>query len=77
MLHQVLSSLPDNLAYRLLELRLEKAGRVDLAVEVKSHGGGDELAAALQRGGFQVQQPHSQQLTELVAVQLAAQLTDR
>lgn len=72
LLRDVLAPLPEDLRYRLLEIRLE-GDNVYLDGEIRSHGDADLLATALRDNGFQVDAPHTEQLAETgVAVTITA-----
>lgn len=76
-LASLLRSLPDDLAFRFQEVRLEEAGHVFLRGQVQTHGGADALAAALRAGEFNVQQPTSTQVSDrVVTISLAATAED-
>ena len=71
-LYQLLSALPDDLKYRLDEIRLD-GNRLSLDGELLSHGDADRLASALVRQGFEVEPPHSQQApNQTILVRLSA-----
>ena len=72
LLRDLLRPLPEDLRYRLLEIRLE-GDNVNLDGEIRSHGDADILATALRENGFQVDAPHTEQLAESgVAVTITA-----
>jgi type II secretory pathway component PulL len=71
-LYDFLASIPQGLRMRLLEIRIAR-GRIQLDGELRSHGDADALSVALRGRGFQVQPPHTQQLSgQGVAVRMAA-----
>ncbi|NQU23850.1 MAG: hypothetical protein HQ567_21420 [Candidatus Nealsonbacteria bacterium] len=71
-LHQVLSALPSDLRYRVLEMRIESE-QIYLEGEARHHGDADLLATELRNAGFEVEPPHTQQLaTEGVAWRINA-----
>ncbi|HUY31657.1 MAG TPA: hypothetical protein VMV69_02680 [Pirellulales bacterium] len=74
LLHRLLAGLPQDVHYRLLEIRLQD-GRIELDGEVATHGHADRIAAALRGQELQVDVPRSQQLpNQTVGVRLSASL---
>ena len=74
LLHHLLAGLPQDVGYRLFEIRLED-GRIELDGEVATHGDADRIAAALRGHELQVEPPRSQQLpNQAVGVRLSASL---
>ncbi|MEO0529369.1 MAG: hypothetical protein AAF266_02205 [Planctomycetota bacterium] len=62
-LQSVLASLPTDMRFRVLEVRIE-SGRVFLLGEARSFGDADQIAARLRRTGLTVAPPSSRQLAE-------------
>jgi len=62
-LANLLRSLPKDIRYRLVDIRITEGRRVVLSGEVRSHGDVDSIAAHLRRGGFRVDQPQSQAMS--------------
>lgn len=74
LLEQVLAALPDDLRYRVPEIRLEGSS-VYVGGEVRSNADADRIAAAIRAAGFEVTSPRTQRLAEQgFAVRLAGQL---
>jgi type II secretory pathway component PulL len=74
-LQQVLAVLPNDLRYRVPEIRIEGSG-IYLGGEVRSNADADQIAAALRAAGFEVDSPRTQRLAEQgFAVRLAGQAT--
>jgi type II secretory pathway component PulL len=72
LLRDALAPLPEELRYRLLEIRLEE-DRVYLDGEVRRHGDADLLADALRKSGFTVDAPRTENLADKgVAVTITA-----
>ena len=63
LLQDLLRELPEDLRYRLLEVRIEP-GRFYLVGETRSHSDADIIAAAVRRAGMAVSPPSTQQLAE-------------
>jgi hypothetical protein len=61
-LHVLLSSIPDGLAFRLEEVRIDGA-EVDLDGELRAHGDVNQLVTALAQHGFEVSAPHTEQIS--------------
>ncbi|MDO5554803.1 MAG: hypothetical protein Q4G68_13680 [Planctomycetia bacterium] len=57
---QILQSLPQNVRYRFPEIRIEP-GTVRLDGQLQVHGDAETLATALEKGGFAVEPPSTQQ----------------
>lgn len=73
-LQQVLAALPDDLRYRVPEIRIEGSS-ISLGGEVRSNSDADRIAAALRSAGFEVDSPRTQRLAEQgFAVRLAGQM---
>ena len=76
-LYRLLNSLPKNLRFRLLEIRLEQE-QISLDGQVRTHGDADTIAAALRQGGFVVESPSSQQLPGgVIAVRMVIRGRDK
>jgi type II secretion system protein L len=60
-LDRLLSSLPSDLRFRLLEARIEN-GQLYLVGEVRAHGDADRIADALRRAGLDVPAPNTHRL---------------
>lgn len=61
-LRDLLAALPDDVRFRVLEVRLDE-GRLTLEGQALAHGDADAIAAALRRGGrFDVGPPRTEQL---------------
>jgi len=72
LLRDALTPLPEDLRFRLLEIRLEENG-LYLDGEVRQHGDADRLAISLRASGFEVDAPRTEQLAEKgVSVVIAA-----
>lgn len=64
LMQQVLASLPDDLRYRILELRLDLS-EVYVDGQARSHGDADKIAAKLRStGGFTVDPPRTENLAD-------------
>lgn len=73
-LERLLTALPQDLRFRLLEIRVE-GGRLYLVGQVRSHSDSDRIAAALRSVGFEVASPNTHQLrTKGVEFRTSAQL---
>lgn len=76
LLQRILAALPEDIRYRVPEIRLEGAS-LYLGGEVRSNADADRIAAALRAAGFEVASPRTQRLAEQgFAVRLAGQLPD-
>jgi hypothetical protein len=74
LLQQVLAALPNDLRYRVPEIRLEGSS-IYLGGEVRSNADADRIAEALRAAGLTVDSPRTQRLAEQgFAVRLAGQL---
>lgn len=62
-LQTLLQSLPEDLRFRLTEVRIEGA-RVNLLGEARSHADADRIAAAVRRSGLTVAPPSTRQLVD-------------
>ncbi len=62
-LYQCLASLPEELRFRLLDLRIERE-TIQLQGEARSHGDADRIAASLRQSGLLVSPPSTTQLAE-------------
>jgi hypothetical protein len=62
-LQNLLSTLPKDLRFRLPEIQIEE-GRISLGGEVRSNADADKIAAALRQGGFTVESPKTQRLSD-------------
>jgi len=71
LLKDVLEPLPEDLRYRLLEIRLEE-NNVYLDGEVRQHGDAALLAKALRNNGFKVESPHTELIEKGFAMTLTA-----
>ncbi|MCA9077767.1 MAG: hypothetical protein KDA93_22260 [Planctomycetaceae bacterium] len=63
MLHRLLQSIPGDLRYRLLEVRIED-GQLSLIGEVRDHSDADTIASALRKAGLKVSSPQTHRLPE-------------
>jgi hypothetical protein len=71
-LQDVLAHLPQNLRFRLLEIRLDES-RLLLDGQARSHADVDAIATALRQGtGFEVEPPRSEQRDDAVSFALTA-----
>jgi len=76
-LYRLLHSMPSELRFRFLEMRFEQ-DHVSLEGQVRAHSDADTIAVALREGGFRVESPSTQILSEQgVAVRMTAQWSDR
>jgi hypothetical protein len=72
---QMLAALPNNLRYRILEIRIDE-GRLDVNGEVREHGDADKIATLLREHGFEVSAPSTQrQSSKSVTVRITAHRT--
>lgn len=72
--HQLLASLPNDLACDWQQLRFEPVGKVTLEGHVKSHREAARVAEALSRGGFDVEAPVAESLSNnLLSLRLTAE----
>jgi hypothetical protein len=62
-LHQALTSLPTDLRFRVLEIRVEPDS-VYMEGEVRQHADADQIATRLRSAGFDVTPPHTERLAE-------------
>lgn len=76
-MRDALLALPEDMRFRLLEIVVHQ-DRVTLDSEVRRHGDADRLAGALRNHGFEVQPPHTEQVSsKTVSVRLVAKRTSR
>ncbi len=72
-IYNTLRSLPDDVRFRLCELRFERR-RIALDGELRGHGDAELLIRGLRERGYTVQPPRTQQLaTQAVAVRIMAE----
>lgn len=75
LLHQTLQPLPDDLRFRLLEIRVERE-QIQMDGEARNHGDADRIANALRVKGLHVEPAHTQQLaTRGISFNMVATVT--
>ena len=74
-LYSLLTALPTDRRFRLLEIRIEE-GRLHLDAEVRDHGDAEVIAQRLRGNGFQVASPRTQRVDDKrVALRISGTMT--
>jgi hypothetical protein len=76
LLQRILAALPNDLRYRVPEIRVEGPG-IYVAGEVRSNADADRLTAALRAAGFETDSPRTQRLADQgFSVRIAGKLSE-